>query len=265
MTLWLMHTVGNAELLHAVNALKDTKEKCNTINTLEEWYHILRVVIKTKHIVENLIKTIPRGQNDEKLNILSTIVIWIDQTLGIDSNMPYSPIKERLELAASTENQSYYIASNAVVDKFYEIQQELKREFHRPFDVLDGVQNGVHHQTVEQHDRQNRVTEDTTNLKQPIDSNQIDDQIEEENVSTSTEESSSSDEQSNSEHGIGQQTNQMRMTATYPIGNMDQRRFQQASDDIGEDNMENNVPIEKDIKILHEARLYTFKSVHSDE
>ncbi|CAC5400751.1 unnamed protein product [Mytilus coruscus] len=246
--------------------IKRHKRKCNTINSLQEWYHLLQAVIKTKHMVKNLIRRIPRGRNDEKLIVLSTIVIWIDQTLGIDSyTIPYSPIKERLERAASTENQTYYIASNTVVDKFYEIQQDLNREFHRSLqlNVIDDVPNEVHRQTVEQHYRHNRFTEDTTNLKKTINSNQIDDQIEEEYVST--EESSSSDEKSNSERGLGQQTNQMHMTVTYPIDNMDERRFQQVSDDIGEDSMENNVPIEKDIKILQEARLNTFKSVHSGE
>ncbi|CAG2230266.1 unnamed protein product [Mytilus edulis] len=161
--------------------IKRHRKKCRTINSLQEWYHLLQVVIKTKDIVENLIRTIPRRRNEEKFTILSIIVVWLDQTLRIGCNtMPYSPIKERLELAASTKNQSYYIASNTVVDKFCEIQQELQREFHCPLDVLDGMQREV-------------------------------------------------------------------------------------SDDLGEDNLENNVPIEKDIKILHEARLETFERVHSDE
>ncbi|XP_071145688.1 uncharacterized protein [Mytilus edulis] len=246
--------------------IKRHRKKCRTINSLQEWYHLLQVVIKTKDIVENLIRTIPRRRNEEKFTILSIIVVWLDQTLGIGCNtMPYSPIKERLELAASTENQSYYIASNTVVDKFCEIQQELQREFYCPLDVLDGVQREVDRQTVEQHDRQHRHTEDTTTLKQTINSNQIEDFIEEENMSSSTEESSSSDDQSNSESGFSHQTYQTQMTVPDPIGNMDQGRFQQVSDDLGEDNLENNVPIEKDIKILHEARLETFERVHSDE
>lgn len=41
----------------------------------------------------------------------------------------------------------------------------------------------------------------------------------------------------------------------------------QVTDDMGDDSMENNVTIEKDIKILHEARLNTctFESVHPSE
>lgn len=142
--------------------IKRHKRKCNTTTSLQEWYNLLQAVIKTKHMVENLIRRIPRGRFAEMLTVLSTIVIWLDQTLGIDSNtMPYSPIKEELEQAASTENQSYYIASNTVVDKFYEIQQDLNRELHIPLqlNLNDGVQNEIRRQTVEQHHIQNRFTE----------------------------------------------------------------------------------------------------------
>lgn len=140
--------------------IKRHKRKCKTINSLHEWYHILHAVIKTKHTVENLLRRTPRSRNAEMLTVLSTIVIWLDQTLGIDSNtMPYSHIKKRLERAALTENQSYYIASNTIVDKFSEIQEELQREFHRPLNVLDGVQDDIPSQIVEQHYIQNRYTE----------------------------------------------------------------------------------------------------------
>ncbi|CAG2246255.1 unnamed protein product [Mytilus edulis] len=210
--------------------IKRHRRNCKTINSLHEWYHFLQAVIKTKHIVENLLMRTPRSRNAEMLTVLSTIVIWLDQTLGIDSNTtPHSPIKKRLERTASTENQSYYIACNTIVDKFCEIQQELQREFHRSLGVLDGVQN-------------------TTYPKQPSYSYQIDDHIEEDIVSSLSEESRSSDEQSNRERGLSRRTNQMQMNVMYPLGNMDQQRFQQVTDDMGDDSMEKNVTIEKDIK-----------------